>query len=94
MRVMYYNRSRVAPEIEAELNAEYVPRNDLLRRADHVVLVLPYTPASHPVGDDGVRVDAMANLAADNLIAALGHGPHAGHPPNPINPEVLGKARS
>jgi glyoxylate/hydroxypyruvate/2-ketogluconate reductase len=32
---------------------------------------------------------AMANLAADNLIAALGCGPHAGRPPSPINPEVL-----
>jgi lactate dehydrogenase-like 2-hydroxyacid dehydrogenase len=34
---------------------------------------------------------AMANLAADNLIAALGEGPCAGNPPNPINPEVLKK---
>jgi gluconate 2-dehydrogenase len=32
---------------------------------------------------------AMANLAADNLIAALGCGPNAGKPPTPINPEVL-----
>ena len=32
---------------------------------------------------------AMANLAADNLIAALGCGPNAGSPPTPINPEVL-----
>ncbi|MBB6243802.1 D-glycerate dehydrogenase [Rhodanobacter sp. MP1X3] len=34
---------------------------------------------------------AMATLAADNLIAALGHGLQAGHPPSPINTEVLGK---
>ncbi|RQP25761.1 2-hydroxyacid dehydrogenase [Piscinibacter terrae] len=32
---------------------------------------------------------AMADLAADNLIAALGFGPNAGNPPSPINPEVL-----
>jgi gluconate 2-dehydrogenase len=32
---------------------------------------------------------AMANLAAENLIAALGLGPSAGRPPTPINPEVL-----
>ena len=32
---------------------------------------------------------AMASLAVDNLLAALGHGPHAGRPPNAINPEVL-----
>ena len=32
---------------------------------------------------------AMADLAADNLIAGLGFGPHAGRPPTPINPQVL-----
>jgi gluconate 2-dehydrogenase len=32
---------------------------------------------------------AMADLAADNLIAGLGLGPQAGRPPTPINPEVL-----
>ncbi len=32
---------------------------------------------------------AMANLAVDNLIAALGFGPNAGKPPTPINPEAL-----
>ena len=37
---------------------------------------------------------AMATLAADNLIAALGMGPNAGRPGNPINPEVLGRTRS
>jgi gluconate 2-dehydrogenase len=36
---------------------------------------------------------AMANLAADNLIAALGCGPHAGRPPTALNPQVLGAAR-
>ena len=28
---------------------------------------------------------AMASLAVDNLIAALGHGPNAGRPPNALN---------
>jgi gluconate 2-dehydrogenase len=35
---------------------------------------------------------AMANLASDNLIAALGLGPRAGKPPTPLNPEVLTRA--
>ena len=34
---------------------------------------------------------AMANLAVDNLIAALGAGPNAGRPPTPLNPEVLAR---
>ncbi|MCC7100980.1 MAG: D-glycerate dehydrogenase, partial [Rubrivivax sp.] len=33
---------------------------------------------------------AMAELAADNLVAALGCGPQAGRPPSLLNPEVLG----
>jgi gluconate 2-dehydrogenase len=163
MRVIYHNRSRVAPEIERELNAEYRSKADLLKEADHVVLVLPYTPENHHtigaaefalmkptatltniarggIVDDAALAEAlrtrriasagldvfegepavhpallevdnvvltphiasasegtrraMANLAADNLIAALGEGPRAGQPPNPINPAVLGKARS
>ncbi len=32
---------------------------------------------------------AMADLAADNLIAALGCGPTAGQPPTALNPQVL-----
>jgi gluconate 2-dehydrogenase len=32
---------------------------------------------------------AMADLAADNLIAALGYGACAGQPPSPLNPAVL-----
>jgi gluconate 2-dehydrogenase len=163
MRVVYNNRSRLAPQIEAELNAEYVSKEQLLRSADHVMLVLPYTAENHHTigaaelalmkpsatltniarggivddvalaaalrtrriraagldvfeGEPRVHPDllavsnvvltphigsateatrrAMANLAADNLIAGLGEGPQAGHPPNPVNPEVLGKARA
>lgn len=163
MRVVYHNRSRVAPEIEAELNATYLPKAELLREADHVVLVLPYTTENHHtigaaelalmkptatltniarggIVDDAALAEAlrekriaaagldvfegepnlnpalltvpnvvltphiasatertrraMANLAADNLIAGLGEGPRAGQPPNPINPEVIGRARS
>lgn len=163
MRIVYHNRSRVAPQIEAELGAEYRSKQDLLRQADHVVLVVPYSVESHHtigapelalmkptatltniarggIVDDAALADAlherriaaagldvfegepsvhprllsapsivltphiasatqstrraMANLAADNLIAALGMGPRAGQPPNPINPEVLKRTRS
>ncbi|VBB11252.1 2-hydroxyacid dehydrogenase [Burkholderia stabilis] len=163
MQVIYHNRSRVAPEIEAELNAEYVSKDALFARADHVVLVLPYTKENHHtigaaelakmkptatltnIARGGIVDDAalavalrdgtiaaagldvyegeptvhpallevpnvvltphiasatektrraMANLAADNLIAALGEGPRAGQAPNPINPDVIGKPRA
>jgi len=47
MRVIYHNRSRLAPELEAECQARYVGRDELLEQADHLVLVLPYTAESH-----------------------------------------------
>lgn len=47
MRVIYHNRSRLDPAIEAQCRATYVSKEALLRQADHLVLVLPYTPESH-----------------------------------------------
>jgi glyoxylate/hydroxypyruvate/2-ketogluconate reductase len=158
MRVIYHNRSRLDASTEAACKASYVDKGRLLREADHLVLVLPYSSASHHTigaaelalmkpsatltniarggivddaalakalaerriaaagldvfeGEPAVHPDlltlpnvvltphiasatvatrrAMANLAADNLIAALGFGPNAGRPPTPINAEVL-----
>ncbi|GAP35697.1 D-glycerate dehydrogenase [Piscinibacter sakaiensis] len=161
MPVIYHNRSRLDPAVEAACGARWVDKDELLRTADHLVLVLPYSPAAHHVigaaelarmkptatltniarggiVDDAALAQAladrriaaagldvfenepalhpalltlpnvvltphiasatvatrrrMAELAADNLIAALGCGPQAGRPPTPINPEVLGRA--
>ena len=47
MNVVYHNRSRLSPQLEGECKARYVEKDVLLRTADHVGLVLPYTPASH-----------------------------------------------
>ena len=47
MKVVYHNRSRLTPELEAECKAAYVSKQALLQTADHVVLVLPYTPENH-----------------------------------------------
>lgn len=154
MPVIYHNRSRLLPEQEAEVGARYVSKDELLREADHLVLVLPYSAESHHAigaaelakmkptatltnvarggivddaalaaalrerriaaagldvfeGEPRVHPDllavpnvvltphiasatvktrlAMADLAADNLIAAL----IGGVPPTPLNPEVL-----
>jgi gluconate 2-dehydrogenase len=45
----------------------------------------------HIAGGTAEAQHGLASLAADNLIAALGLGPQAGHPPSVFNPEVLGK---
>ncbi|MBK9362647.1 MAG: D-glycerate dehydrogenase [Rubrivivax sp.] len=158
MKVIYHNRSRLPAGQEAPLGARWVDKATLLREADHLVLVLPYSAESHHaigaaelaqmkpgatltnvarggIVDDAALAQAlrdgriaaagldvfegepsvhpallelpnvvltphiasaslatrraMAELAADNLIAALGCGPRAGRPPSLLNPELL-----
>ena len=51
MKVLYHNRTRLSAEEEAAVQAEYVGKDELLRRADHVMLVLPFSPATrHYIG--------------------------------------------
>ncbi|WP_394791659.1 2-hydroxyacid dehydrogenase [Rhodoferax sp.] len=47
MNVIYHNRSRLDAATEAECKARYVTKEELLKTADHVVLVVPYSAASH-----------------------------------------------
>ena len=47
MNVIYHNRSRLDAALETECKARYVSKEELLKTADHLVLVLPYSPASH-----------------------------------------------
>jgi len=160
-RVIYHNRSRLDAALERECAATYVDKASLLAQSDHLILVLPYTPANrHAIGEaelkamkptavlvniarGGIVDDAalaralaagtiaaagvdvfegepsvhpdllkienivlsphiasasrdtrrdMAALAVDNVLAAFGHGPHAGRPPTIINPGVLADA--
>jgi glyoxylate/hydroxypyruvate/2-ketogluconate reductase len=155
MKVVYHNRSRLPEGMERRANnAQYVDKEELLRTADHVILVLPYsTDSHHTIGaaelalmkptatlvniarggivDDKALIDAlragriaaagldvfeneprfdpgfltlsnvvltphiasasertrraMANCAADNLIAAFS----GKRPPNLLNPDVI-----
>lgn len=155
MRVVYHNRSRLTDQQESYANnAVYVSKEELLKTADHVILVLPYsTETHHTIGaaellmmkpsatlvnlarggivDDVALIAAlrqqkiaaagldvfenepkfhpdfltlknvvltphiasaseatrraMANCAADNLIAGLSHQ----QPPNLLNPAVF-----
>ena len=47
MNVIYYNRSHLSEAHEKACGAKYVSKEELLRTADHVVLVLPYSAQSH-----------------------------------------------
>jgi len=47
MKVLYHNRTRVAPDIERRCNAAYDTKEALLAQSDFVVLQVPYSPATH-----------------------------------------------
>ncbi len=47
MPVIYHNRSRLDPSVEAELGARYASKEALLAEADHLVIVVPYSAESH-----------------------------------------------
>jgi gluconate 2-dehydrogenase len=68
MRILYNNRS-VAPN-EAELGARRVGLDELLREADHVVLVLPYSSQTHHV--IGARELALMKPTATLVNIARG----------------------
>ena len=64
MDVLYHNRSRLAPEAEAPIGARWVDKATLLAQADHLVIVVPYGPASH-------HLIAAADLALMKPTATL-----------------------
>ena len=47
MQVLYHNRSHLPPEQEAACGARYASKEELLRSADHVMLVVPYSAQTH-----------------------------------------------
>ena len=47
MRVVYYNRSRLDEADERALGATRVERDELLAQSDFVVVMAPYSPATH-----------------------------------------------
>lgn len=49
MQVIYHNRSRLDDATEAACGAHFVSKEELLRRCDHLVLVLPYSAESHHI---------------------------------------------
>ncbi|GAB1387715.1 D-glycerate dehydrogenase [Melaminivora sp.] len=106
MRVIYHNRSRLAPELEAQCGAQYVSKDELLAQADHLMLVLPYSAQSHHaigaaelarmkpsatlvnIARGGIVDDAaLAQALRQRRIAAAGLDVFEGEPA--VHPELL-----
>ena len=74
MKVVYHNRTRLASELEIAANhAQYLSRDELLRTADHVILVFPYSPAVHHlIGADQLALmkptATLVNIARGGIV--------------------------
>jgi gluconate 2-dehydrogenase len=106
MKVIYNNRSRLDAATEAECKASYVDKATLLREADHLILVLPYSAESHHaigaaeiaqmkptatlinIARGGIVDDAaLAQALREKRIAAAGLDVFEGEPK--VHPDLL-----
>ncbi len=71
LKIAYHNRNRVAPEIEAELGATWMPFGQLLATARFVVLLTPLTPETrHLIG-----AEQLAAMREDGYLINIARGP-------------------
>jgi len=70
MRVLYHNRSRLPAATEAEVGAQYAELDALLAQSDHLVLVLPYTAASHHL----INAAALAKMKPTATLVNIARG--------------------
>lgn len=71
MNVLYHNRSRA--QNESEIGATWVDKDELLSRADHIVLVLPYSAQNHHlIGERELRLmkptAVLVNIARGGIV--------------------------
>lgn len=70
MTVLYHNRKR-RPEVEQELGATFVPRDELLAKADYLVLTVPLTPETrHLIGKA-----ELAKMKPTSILINVARGP-------------------
>jgi lactate dehydrogenase-like 2-hydroxyacid dehydrogenase len=71
MRVIYYNRNRVAPELEREVNAEYVPLDRLFAESDFISLHVPLTPETRHL----INADSLKKMKRTAFLINTSRGP-------------------
>ncbi len=76
MRVLYTNRTRLAPEIERELNAEWVSLDRLLAESDFLSIHVPLSDATrHLIGEGELR-----KMKPEAILVNTARGPIVDEP--------------
>lgn len=70
MNVVYHNRSRLPAEQEHEAQAGYLELDELLAQADHVMLVAPYSAATHHL----IGARQLGLMKATATLTHIGRG--------------------
>lgn len=71
MKIIYYNRTRLSPEIENQYNCQRVSFDELLERSDVISLHCPLTPETHHLLDE----DQMIRMKTGAIILNAARGP-------------------
>lgn len=71
MQIAYHNRSAVAPEIEAALEARRCDLDELLTTSDVVSLNCPYSDETHHLIDS----EALQEMKSDSVLVNTARGP-------------------
>jgi glyoxylate/hydroxypyruvate/2-ketogluconate reductase len=70
MNVIYYNRNRVSEDIEKACGATYVSKQELMKQADFIVLLVPYTPENHHL----IGASEIALMKSDGVLINIARG--------------------
>ena len=73
MSVKYHNRSRLSVAQEGQVGAQYLVFDELLRQSDHLMVVVPYSAASHHlIGASQLalmkRTATLTNIARGGVV--------------------------
>ena len=70
MTVRYHNRTRLDAAIEAKLNVTFASKQDTLQESDFVVVMVPYSPATHHF----IKADDIALMKPTAILINTARG--------------------
>ena len=70
MKVRYHNRTRLDAATESKLNVTHASKQDILRESDFVVVMVPYSPATHHL----IKADDLALMKPTAIFINTARG--------------------